>query len=402
MAFIRFYNHDGHGYGLHVKPQTQADAHAMAKDSGGYLVEINDSAENNFIKGILNKDLTNLDRDLTFDYADKTLTYDRTLSVAPDGGGAGYVWTGGTDADSEGTWMWRNSRIPISMNSTEWGSGNGTQEPDNSGGVQNYLGFALQSWPQPLNAGTKIGDYGEWNDIDGTNTLYSLVEFDYEVDEKFGFKKENEDNGDGGNPNTKQPNAYARARLGDTYNDAVLPRPGNSYDYKVYDLGEGRYGLQTKGSEKIDDVTGVGTIKYDDSEMSLKDYVEPTYELVKDKDGVTGQNYRLYTAAFTRLPDPSGLGFWINSNNTGASDLQSTASLFTESPEFKARYGDNVSDREYITTLYKNVLGRTPDADGFNSWETAISNGITRGQMLVGFSESPENKNLFSQLSGIL
>lgn len=400
MAFIRFYNYNGHGYGLYVKPETHDAAHAMAKDSGGYLVEINDSNENDFIKEILSKDLKNLDRDLTFDYADKTLTFDRALSTAPDGGGAGYIWTGGSDAQSEGTWIWRNSRKPISMSSPEWGAGNGVQEPD-GGLVQNALGFGLTSWPQPLNAATKIGDYGQWNDIDQTNSLYSLVEYDYPVDEKFGFKVET-----GGNPegdiNAKQPNAYARARLRDTYNDSILLRPGQSYDYKIYDLGEGRYGLQAKGSDQIDEITGVGKVKYDDSEMSLKDYIAPTYKLVEGKDDVTGKCYRLYSAAFTRLPDPSGLKFWIESNRDGSNTLASTSDAFTNSPEFKDRYGASTSDRDYISTLYNNVLGRVPDESGFNFWENAMSSGLTRGDILTEFSESSENKNLFSQLSGIL
>lgn len=403
MAFIRFYNHNGHGYGLYVSPKNQADAHAIAKDNGGYLVEINDNAENDFLKKILVDDLKNLDRDLTFDYADKTLTYQRTLSTAPDGGGSAYIWTGGTDNDSEGTWIWRNSRKPISISSPQWGSGAGVQEPDNSGGTQNYLGFALESWPLGAPAGARIGNYGEWNDIDPVNLLYSVVEFDHPVDEKFGFKVEDggDHDHDHGN-NAKQPNAYARARLRDTYSDPILPRPGKSYDYKVYDLGEGRYGLQAKGSEQIDEITGVGKIKYDDSEMSIKDYIAPTYKLVVGKDDVTGKVYRLYSAAFTRLPDPSGLRFWIDRNLDGSTTLDSTSDSFTSSTEFKERYGDNTTNREYISTLYGNVLGRSPDERGFNFWENAMSSGLTRGNVLTEFSESAENQNLFSQLSGLL
>ena len=51
--------------------------------------------------------------------------------------------------------------------------------------------------------------------------------------------------------------------------------------------------------------------------MSIQDYIVPTYKLVIGKDDVTGKVYRLYSAAFTRLPDPSGLKFWIDRNHDG-------------------------------------------------------------------------------------
>ena len=408
MAFIRFYNFNDHGYGLYVAPLPAGLAHLKAKDSGGYLVEINDSAENDFIKGILNKDLTNLDRDLEFDYADKTLTFDREFSIAPDGGGGSYIWTGGTDFESEGTWLWRNSRRPIPMDRPEWGSGAGITEPDNSGGIQHHLGFGLSSWPAGAAPGEVIGFYGEWNDIDGTNRLYSLIEYDYNVDPKFGFKVEKpagngniEPNRNPINPVGDIQNTYARVRMDVTYNEPVLRKPGKSYDYNVYYLGNDRYGLQLKGEQTIDEITGCGKIVFGDGEMSVNNHIAPTYDLVTGKNDITGQCFRLYSASFTRLPDPSGLDFWIDANRQGRETLLSTAEFFSSSPEFKDRYGDNISDREYITTLYKNVLGRTPDESGFNFWENAMGSGESRGGVLGQFSESAENQNLFSQLTGI-
>ena len=41
-----------------------------------------------------------------------------------------------------------------------------------------------------------------------------------------------------------------------------------------------------------------------------------------------------------------------------------SAQEFSSSQEFKNHYGANTTDTQYITTLYNNVLGRSPDAAG--------------------------------------
>jgi hypothetical protein len=42
--------------------------------------------------------------------------------------------------------------------------------------------------------------------------------------------------------------------------------------------------------------------------------------------------------------------------------------------------------------MYDNVLGRSPDAGGFDFWADALYDGFyTREEVLVSFSQSPEN-----------
>ena len=44
-----------------------------------------------------------------------------------------------------------------------------------------------------------------------------------------------------------------------------------------------------------------------------------------------------------------------------------------------------------MTLVYNNVLGRAPDSVGFAYWTGQLNGGLmTRGQVMVGFSESPE------------
>jgi lysophospholipase L1-like esterase len=97
---------------------------------------------------------------------------------------------------------------------------------------------------------------------------------------------------------------------------------------------------------------------------------------------------RLYLAYFQREPDPVGWPFWLEHRAQGRS-LTWVSDRFSESDEFKARYG-NVSDDEFIRLVYRNVLGRTPDPTGWEGWRAALRRGHTRGEIMVGFSESLE------------
>lgn len=105
---------------------------------------------------------------------------------------------------------------------------------------------------------------------------------------------------------------------------------------------------------------------------------------------IGGMAYRIYKAAFNRTPDNGGLKFWMGAMDAGAS-VTDVAVGFIASPEFIALYGSNSTDGDFITRVYSNVLGREPDTSGYNFWVGVLRGGASRPQVLVGFSESPEN-----------
>lgn len=109
---------------------------------------------------------------------------------------------------------------------------------------------------------------------------------------------------------------------------------------------------------------------------------------------VTNENsdvYRLYQAAFARMPDEGGVSHWIGKHNTGMS-LPSIASYFINSNEFKQTYGTNLTNAQFVELLYKNVLGRQPDVGGSTFWTEALNKGVyTKEDAVVRFAESPEN-----------
>lgn len=113
--------------------------------------------------------------------------------------------------------------------------------------------------------------------------------------------------------------------------------------------------------------------------------------VVNDLNGSAADAYRLYQAAFKRVPDSAGLSVNVRVLDHGAS-LHDLASAFVGSAEFTERYGPTLSDTDFVTRLYSNILHRSPDTIGLTDWVTKLqTDQIDRAGALIGFSESPEN-----------
>lgn len=111
-----------------------------------------------------------------------------------------------------------------------------------------------------------------------------------------------------------------------------------------------------------------------------------------------GFAYRIYAAVFGRTPDEAGLRFWAGRLDTLTDGIgrapaeRLVAEAFVENPEFDARFGAEATDRAYVAALYTQALGREPDEAGFDFWLEAFSSGrLERSDMLVAFTDSPEN-----------
>jgi Ca2+-binding RTX toxin-like protein len=99
--------------------------------------------------------------------------------------------------------------------------------------------------------------------------------------------------------------------------------------------------------------------------------------------------FRLYQATLDRDPDLAGFLNWTGKLAGGLS-FGTVISGFVNSAEFRATYGQT-SDREFVTLLYANVLGRAPDPAGMNNWLTQMANGTrSREQVVEGFVQSRE------------
>lgn len=156
-VFHRFFSVGTQLYEIAPSAESWAAANAAAQLRGGYLARIESKSENDAL------------------YA-RVVQESYSYPTAADGGGARYVWLGGTDAATEGTWLWSNGQSLGSY--TNWGSGALGTEPDDYGSGQDALALGITVWPQPSGG---LGVPGQWNDISATNTLYSLVEWDQQV-----------------------------------------------------------------------------------------------------------------------------------------------------------------------------------------------------------------------------
>ena len=115
--------------------------------------------------------------------------------------------------------------------------------------------------------------------------------------------------------------------------------------------------------------------------------------LVMDENDPAARVTRLYEAALDRLPDQSGLNFWIDAVQGGQS-LSGLAQGFIASGEFQGRFGGaTTGNGAFVDQLYQNVLGRAGEQGGRDFWVGTLNSGAaTRADVLVSFSESAENK----------
>lgn len=96
----------------------------------------------------------------------------------------------------------------------------------------------------------------------------------------------------------------------------------------------------------------------------------------------------LYVAYFNRAPDAMGLDFWGGQLASGAS-FSTVAAGFASSTEVSAKYPSTLSNADFVTAVYTNVLGRNTDASGFNFWVNALQSGsVTKGNFVLNVVQS--------------
>ena len=103
---------------------------------------------------------------------------------------------------------------------------------------------------------------------------------------------------------------------------------------------------------------------------------------------VTAPTTRLYLGFFLRIPDFTGLDYWIRKVRAGTS-LDTAASQFAAGSEFTRRYGQ-LDNTGYVTQLYRNLFDRAPDASGLDYWKRRLDGGAKRGWVMRQLCESPE------------
>jgi len=107
--------------------------------------------------------------------------------------------------------------------------------------------------------------------------------------------------------------------------------------------------------------------------------------------GMTMFVHRKYNVFLDRPPDRGGLNFWTDMMINHGLSGSAVAANFVFSAEFQSR---PISDEDYIRYMYRGLMGREPDAGGFNFWLDILLRSPSREQgrstIFNGFAFSPE------------
>ena len=102
---------------------------------------------------------------------------------------------------------------------------------------------------------------------------------------------------------------------------------------------------------------------------------------------------KLYVGVLGRDPDFGGWLNWFTALRSGTTPT-AVLNAFLGSPEFQNTYG-GLSNADFVTLVYRNVLGRVPDAGGFANWVGLLNGGqLTRADVMGAFVNGPEFDNL--------
>ena len=178
-------------------------------------------------------------------------------------------------------------------------------------------------------------------------------------------------------PDNSDPAQAAGIRVG-----YASLNPGQTGTFSTTKLGNGALQLWTNEVNTVG--RGAKLLAFSDSQENHR----LTLSIAGDK--YDAEATRLYKAAFNRAADAPGLTATRDALSHGAS-AEAVAQGFVNSSEFQRTYGA-LSATDFVTQLYRNVLGRAPDAGGLAVFTNALNSGASRGYALAGLSESDENK----------
>ncbi len=115
--------------------------------------------------------------------------------------------------------------------------------------------------------------------------------------------------------------------------------------------------------------------------------VEPVMDSEHPEQWHRARIARLYLAYFGRLPDAEGWEYWNREYATGVS-LAVISNSFAVSSEFTRT--SVLTDEEFVTHVYRQVLKRDPDPEGFAYWLEQLAGRTDRGDLVLYFSDGIE------------
>jgi hypothetical protein len=180
---------------------------------------------------------------------------------------------------------------------------------------------------------------------------------------------------------------------------------GSGADTVVFKGPSSGYSIVDNGNGQIT-VTDSDTARNGTNNIENVQLFQFTDNTLFDLTPAEAQIALLYQGTLGRTPDGPGLVGWEKAfaaepiSDRSADAFTSLAGTpvnglpdliygFTQSTEFQRKYFA-LTDAQFVTQLYANVLDRQPDQAGLNAWINALAQGHTRDWVVVGIVESPE------------
>jgi len=200
-----------------------------------------------------------------------------------------------------------------------------------------------------------------------------------------------------GGPNNFQALAGDDKITGGGANDTI--DGGEGIDTATYSSSQSNYTLtigqrstaitDRNASEGTDTLINIEKLVFTDRTLDLDNYSS----LTQLNDIQFSDLAKVYVAYFNRAADAEGLYFWADKLAEGM-DMATIASYFSQSAEAKALYPNTADTSAFVTAVYANVLGRTPDQAGFDFWTTNLNNGsmqpATFVLSIIGGAQGPD------------
>jgi subtilisin-like proprotein convertase family protein len=160
---------------------------------------------------------------------------------------------------------------------------------------------------------------------------------------------------------------------------------GNLSGYTLTKTGSSYTIRDNKGADGTDTVTNVEALKFADKTVSLTIQAKAAAAPQADVQSLS----ELYVAFFNRVPDADGLSYWIDQKAGGLSLNQIADSFYAAGLVYSDQTGftPNMTDADFVTLIYKNVLGRSgdtaPTKPEVDYWAGDIHFGAaTRGSLI--------------------
>ena len=96
---------------------------------------------------------------------------------------------------------------------------------------------------------------------------------------------------------------------------------------------------------------------------------------------------RMYTTAMNRESDEDGKNYWARELANFTITGEQVGAMFFLSDEMSSF---KLSNKEFVTRLYKTFMDRDPETDGFNYWVGFLNDGGSYEDVVLGFTRSPE------------